>query len=184
MEGKEKKMEEKVLLPEGVSASLDDNMLILKKQKGEVKKKFHNPYVDLELKGNEVFFKATRNTKREKKIIGSFVSHLKNMIKGVTEGHKYVLKVCSGHFPINVSVSGEELIVKNFFGEKTPRVLKLKKGASVKVDGDEIVVESEDKEIAGQVSADIEQLTRRTGYDSRIFQDGCYIIIKDGKPIK
>ena len=85
---------------------------------------------------------------------------------------------------MNVSVNNNELIVKNFLGEKVPRTLKLKPGATVKVEGDSITVESPVKEIAGQVSADIELLTRRTGYDSRIFQDGCWIIMKDNKEIK
>ncbi len=181
---KKKRIEGKVVLPEGVSASLDSTTLTLKGQKGELKKSFNNPYTKVELKGNEVFFKAVRNTKREKKIIGSFVAHLKNMVKGVSEGHKYALKICSGHFPMNVSVSGQDLIIKNFLGEKIPRILKLKKDVNVKVEGDQVLVESTNKELAGQVSGDIEQLARRTGYDSRIFQDGIWLVNKDGKEIK
>ena len=95
-----------------------------------------------------------------------------------------MLKICSGHFPINVSVNNNMLIVKNFLGEKVPRTIKLKPGADVRVEGDLIVVESPSKEIAGQVSADIELLARRTHYDLRIFQDGLWIINKDGKEIK
>jgi large subunit ribosomal protein L6 len=183
-ESKEKRIEGKVLLPEGVSATLSGSVLSVKGKNGEVKRAFNQPNITLELEGNEILFKATKNTKREKKIIGSFTAHLKNMIKGVTEGHKYILKICSGHFPMNVSVSGHDLVIKNFLGEKTPRTLKLKKGVDVKVEGDQIIVESVNKELAGQVSADIERLTRRTNYDTRIFQDGCYIIMKDGKEIK
>jgi large subunit ribosomal protein L6 len=62
--------------------------------------------------------------------------------------------------------------------------LQIKEGATVKVEGDLINVTSTNKETAGQVSADIEQLTRRPGYDKRIFQDGIYIINKDGKELK
>ena len=106
------------------------------------------------------------------------------MIKGVQKPYVYTLKICSGHFPMNVSVSGEKFIVKNFLGEKTPRILNVKPGVSVKVEGDHITVESADKGLASQVSADIEQLTRRPGFDTRVFQDGCYIIVKDGKELK
>lgn len=179
-----KNIEEKIALPEGISASLDDKAIVLKGKKEELKKTFNSPYVDIEIKGNEVFFKSTRGTKREKKVIGSFVAHLKNMIRGINEPHKYILKICSGHFPMDVSVSGEEFIIKNFFGEKVPRTLKLKKGVKVSFDGDQVIVESVSKDLAGQVSADIEQLTRRRGYDSRIFQDGIHLVVKDGKEIK
>mgnify|MGYP001570040019 FL=1 len=85
---------------------------------------------------------------------------------------------------MNVSTDGNKLSVKNFLGEKVPRVLELKEGATVKVESPLIYVISSNKEIAGQVSADIEQLTRRPGFDTRIFQDGIYIINKDGKELK
>ena len=85
---------------------------------------------------------------------------------------------------MNVSTSNNKLIVKNFLGEKVPRILQLKEGADVKIEGEIIKVESSNKELAGQVSADIEQLTRRPGYDSRIFQDGIYITNKDGRELK
>ena len=54
----------------------------------------------------------------------------------------------------------------------------------MKVEGELIHVAGTNKEIAGQVSADIEQLTRRPGYDTRIFQDGIWITSKDGKEMK
>ena len=83
----------------------------------------------------------------------------------------------------HVSFAGDVFTIKNFIGEKVTRTLNLKKGADVKIQGNEVIVESSDKEIASQTAADIEQLTRRTGYDRRIFQDGIYIFIKDGKEI-
>ena len=85
---------------------------------------------------------------------------------------------------MNVSVNNDQLIIKNFIGEKYPRILQLKTGATVKIEGDKINVESVDKEIAGTVASDIEQLTRRPGFDTRIFEDGIYIISKSGKELK
>ena len=84
---------------------------------------------------------------------------------------------------MNVSMSGAQFIVKNFLGEKIPRVLHIKEGAKVTISGTEVVVESINKEIAGQVSADIEQLCRITNRDRRIFQDGIYITQKAKKEI-
>jgi len=54
----------------------------------------------------------------------------------------------------------------------------------VKVEGDIVIVESPNKELAGQVAADIEQKVRRTKYDNRIFQDGIWIFEKFGKELK
>ena len=171
-------------LPDTISASIDGQILLIKGPKGETKRELKQSNVSITIDNKKIIFESKGNTKEDKKIIGSLIAHAKNMIKGSLQSHIYILKICSGHFPMNVSLSGNKLIVKNFFGEKVPRVLQLKNGAEVKVEGDLIYVTSTSKEIAGQVSADIEQLTRRPGYDTRVFQDGCYIISKDGKELK
>jgi len=172
-----------IKLPKDVQAQLDKGLLTLKSSKGEVKRNFFNKNIEIECKESSITLKAPKFNKVNKKLIKSSDAHIKNMIEGCLQGHKYTLKICSGHFPMNVSVNNNLLIVKNFLGEKVPRTLKLKSGADVKVEGDSIVVESVNKEIAGQVSADIELLTRRTGYDGRIFQDGLWIVSKGDKEI-
>lgn len=181
-EGKQKITKE-IELPEGVSVSSDKNILLVKGPKGEVKRVIQRN-ISIRTDNKKVVLESEKGTKEYKKAIGSLVAHIKNMIKGSLQNHTYSLKICSGHFPMNISISGKKLTVKNFLGEKVPRVLQLKEGADVKVEGDMLYVTSPSKEIAGQISAGIEQLTRRPGYDTRIFQDGIYIINKDGKEIK
>ncbi|MBW3003301.1 50S ribosomal protein L6 [Candidatus Woesearchaeota archaeon] len=168
---------------EGVEVKLEGTLVTLKGEKGEVSREFRNPKVKIEFVDGKVQFKAKNATKREKTMIGTFKSHLKNMVKGAKEGHVYRLKICSGHFPMNVSINNNVLSVKNYLGEKTPRTVNIKQGVTVKIDGDFIQVESISKELAGQTAADIEQLTRITDRDRNKFQDGIYIINKDGKEI-
>ena len=111
-------------------------------------------------------------------ILGTLKSHINNMVKGVKEGFDYELKICSGHFPMNVSLDNGEVIVKNFLGESVPRKKKMQSGAEIIIKGNDITVTSADKEKAGQVAASIESLTRITNKDRRIFQDGIYITHK------
>jgi large subunit ribosomal protein L6 len=170
-------------IPEGITIEIGE-LVKVKGKAGEVTKNLSNPNVKISKDGNKIVLKALKSTKREQKIVNTFRAHINNMLKGANETYKYKLKICSGHFPMNVSVKGNEFIVKNFFGEKIPRVLKLNEGANVKVEGDIINVESPDKEIAGQVAASIEQLVKRTNYDTRIFQDGIWIIEKCGNELK
>jgi len=179
-----KEIKAEIEVPEGISVEIDRGFIKVKGKAGEVSKKLSNPNVEVEVKDNKVVLKGLRSTKREQKLVSTFKAHIINMIKGAGEAYIYKLKVCSGHFPMNVSVKGSEFTVKNFFGEKIPRTLKIKEGAKVKVEGDIVVVESPNKEIASQVAADIELSTRRTKYDSRIFQDGIWIFEKAGKEIK
>lgn len=171
-------------LQEGISAELKERFLLIKGPKGSVTRELKQRNISIKIKDNKILLESDGATKTDKKMLGSLTAHVKNMIKGSAQNHTYTLKICSGHFPMNLSVSNNKLIVKNFLGEKVPRVLELKNGANVKVEADLIYVTSASKEIAGQVSADIEQLTRRPGYDSRIFQDGVYVINKDGKELK
>lgn len=174
---------ESIPLPSGVTAYLVDATLTIKGQKGDVIRNFLHPKVSIKVSGTAVEFSAARFAKGEKKILNTFVAHVKNMYKGASLGHEYKLKICSGHFPMNVSIKGKNMEVKNFIGEAVPRRMTFKDGATVKMDGEIITVTGIDKEIVGQTAASIETLCRRNGFDKRIFQDGIFIIEKDGKAI-
>jgi large subunit ribosomal protein L6 len=179
-----KTIEETVEIPQGVTVSLDNSVLAVRGPKGETRRPSLDPKVKVRVEGNEVRFTASPATKKEKTRIGSAMAHLKNMISGVQEGVTYRLRICSGHFPMNVSVSGSQFIVKNFLGEKIPRTLKLGPDVKIRVEGDIIVVEGIDKERVSQAAASIETLTRRVGFDRRIFQDGIYITEKNGRKME
>lgn len=176
-------VKETVALPEGVSAKADAGIITITGAKGEVSKKLLHPKLKLSVSSEGVEFFSEKFSKTEKKLMKTFVAHVKNLIQGVSEGHEYKLKICSGHFPMNVSLKGNKFEVKNFIGESVPRVLELTQDVDVKLNGEDIVVSGIDKEKTSQVAASIEQLTRRRGFDRRRFQDGIYITVKDGKEL-
>ncbi len=170
---------------EGVTVELVGHTLNVKGEKGATSRVFATPGVFVSIENNQVIIKAKRITQKQKKVMGSHASHMKNMMRCVKEGVTYKLKICSGHFPMTVAVKGREIIVNNFIGEKFPRILKIKhEDVQVKIEGDIIIVTGCDKERTGQTAADIELLLKRSGFDNRIFQDGIYLIEKDGKAIK
>ena len=174
---------ETIAVPEGVTPSVNEGVLTMKGEKGEISRSFIYPGVVLSIADDGITFSIEKMTKNEKKVVRTFAAHVRNMIKGVTAGHEYKLKICSGHFPMNVSVKNNALEVKNFIGEKVPRSLKFKEGVNVDVNGDMISVKGISKELVSQTAASIESLTRRNGFDRRVFQDGIYIVDKDGKVI-
>jgi len=172
-----------IALPDTVTAQLHGSILKIKGPQGEVERNFAHPKVQLTVEHKIIKLQSNQGTRREKTIIGSFESHIKNLVQGVQEPHIYKLKICSGHFPMNVAVVGQELVIKNFLGESVPRRITFIKGAEVKIDGTDIVVSSPDKEAAGQTAARIESLCRITNRDIRVFQDGCHIFHKAGKGV-
>jgi large subunit ribosomal protein L6 len=110
--------------------------------------------------------------------IGTFESHVRNMVLGVTDGWEYRMEVLYSHFPMQVNVEGKEVVIENFLGERAARRTGIHGDTLVEVDGENIVLSGPNKEDVGQTAADIEQLTRVSGKDTRVFQDGVYITEK------
>lgn len=160
------------------SAEILGNLLVVKGKKGIVEKKFKEKIIKIAKEGNQIVIKADNEKRKCKRIMCTAAAHIKNMINGVTNGYEYKLKICSSHFPMNVSISGNELIVKNFLGEKNPRICKIKDGVDIKLEKDIITLSGVDKEKVGQAAADIEQKISIRDKDRRIFMDGIYIISK------
>ncbi len=170
-------------VPNGVTSSIEKNIVFVKGAKGEIKKKFENPRIEMKI--NNQKFEMKCNSKKtnlnDKMMINTFAAHFQNMLKGVLEGYHARVKVLSGHFPITVSLDGGNTItVKNFLGEKVPRKVTMMPGVKVVISGDIINIEGADRDAVAQSAAKIENLTRITNKDRRIFQDGCYIIEKAG----
>ena len=172
-----------IAIPESVQVEVHGALLKIKGSQHFLEQSFLHPKVKLTVEGKKVILFSERGSKREKTVLGSFAAHIKNMMKGVQDVFTYKLKICSGHFPMTVSVAGGEVVIKNFLGESVPRKIKILKGTEVKVAGNEITVSSPNKESAGQMAARIEKICDVGTRDIRIFQDGCYIYDKAGKGV-
>jgi large subunit ribosomal protein L6 len=170
-------------IPEGVEANINGNFVSVKGTEGENKREFKFGNLEIKKENNKIIISREKATKKEKKQINTFSAHLKNMIKGVKEKFEYKLKICFSHFPMTVDIKENEVIIKNFLGEKIPRISKIPKGAEIKIKGQNITINSLDKEIAGQAAANFEKATKITGRDRRVFQDGIFITEKAGREI-
>ena len=178
---KVKNYKEELEIPEGTTAHMQSKMLTVSKAKHTLKREFKDPRLKMRIESNKIVIEIATFTRKEKMLVGTVVAHLKNMMKGVNDPYVYKLKVCAGHFPMNITLSGKTLAAKNFVGEKVPRILEIKEGVEVKIEGADITVTSADKELAGQTAGAIELLCRRPGFDPRIFQQGIYMTEKAGK---
>ena len=171
-------------IPQGAEVKLEKNIAIIKGIKGEIKKIFTNPRIDVTKEGNTITIKTKQGTKaiqQDKTYVYTYQSHINNMLKGAMYGYTSKLKICAGHFPMQVTADANTVSIKNFLGEKVPRKAAIMPHVKVIVTGDIIQVTGADKEAVAQTAARIEQATRITNKDRRIFQDGCYIIEKAGE---
>jgi len=175
------RLRKEIAIPQGVEVNLDVDTLTVKLDKNENKKKLFYPNVRIEIKEGKIILEPKKFSKREKKIINTFKSHILNMIQGVQEIFEYRVEICSSHFPMTVNIDNGMIVVKNFLGEKVPRKAKIVEGVDAKIEGNIIVLKASDKEMVGQTAANCEKATRITNRDRRRFQDGLWITHKAGK---
>ena len=181
-----KDLKEIIELPEQVQVILEGYNITVKGPKGEITKKMVDPMIKVDIDDKKIiidFNKKIKQNKKSKMILNTFKAHLKTMIKGVREGYEYKLKICSGHFPMSVGIEGEEVIIKNFLGERVPRKAKIVKGVKVDIKGDIIILQGIDKEAVGTCAGRIELATKISNRDRRIFQDGIFLMEKAGKKL-
>ncbi|MFC7154187.1 50S ribosomal protein L6 [Halomarina halobia] len=165
-------------LPDEVSASMDHLDLTVEGPNGSVTRRLWYPDVAVTVDDGSVVIETETENRKTNATVGTFESHVRNMVHGVTEGWEYEMKVLYSHFPMQVSVEGNDVVINNFLGEKAPRRTTIHGDTEVRVDGEEITLTGSDKESVGQTAADIEQLTRINDKDTRVFQDGVYITSK------
>ncbi len=178
-----KKLREEVEIPKKADLSFEDGVLKADGPEGSTEKSLISRRIDVSIEGDKAVLTAKDDSQESKRMINSFKSHVKNLARGVVEPYTYKMKICASHFPMNVSVKGDHIEIKNFIGEEVPRKIKIMEGADVKIEDDTITITSCNKERAGAMASLIEERSKRPGFDKRKFQDGIYITEKAGKKI-
>jgi large subunit ribosomal protein L6 len=166
---------ESIKIPEGIEVSVEGMLVTVSGPKGKISRDFAHSKLKLSKKDGEILLESPSKGKRLNATVGTIASHIRNMFKGVTEGHVYNMKVIYAHFPITVKVAGEDVLVENFMGERSKRVAKIVGNVKVTIQGDELILEGIDKEEVGQTAANIHMATHVKRMDPRVFQDGVYL---------
>jgi len=167
--------------PEDVSVEVDHLELTVEGPNGSVTRRLWYPDVSVSVDGDDVVIEADAEDAKTNSTVGTFESHVENMIHGVTDGWEYEMEVFYSHFPMQVAVEGDEVVIENFLGERAPRRTTVHGDTEVEVDEEQLTVRGPDIEDVGQTAADIEQLTRVQDKDVRVFQDGVYITAKPSR---
>jgi len=167
-------IKEQIKIPDGVKVTIENTILTIKGEKGELNRTFSHPKINIKINGNSIEVNGKDVRRKELALIGTIVAHTKNMIKGVTEGFEYKMKTVFSHFPIKTTVEGDEFIIQNFLGERAARRAKILEGVNIEIKGDDITVQGVNKEKVGQTVANIERATSVKRRDTRVFQDGVY----------
>jgi large subunit ribosomal protein L6 len=168
----------KIPIPSNVNMIVENDKITVKGPNGTLSRVFTHPKITIKKLNNEVEVYCKYPRRKEKALVGTFAAHINNMIKGVTDGFQYKLKIVYAHFPIKVSLTGKTIRIENFLGERTPRYAQLVGDTKVMIKPPEILLVGNNKEDVGQSAANIEKATRIKNKDPRVFQDGIYIVEK------
>ena len=164
-----------VEIPEGVEGMLDGRIITIKGEKGELVRDFSHAPIKIQLEGKTVTVQASWPRKKEAALVRTVRSHIQNMIKGVTKGFTYKLKIVFSHFPISVKVKEKTVVIENFTGERSPRIAKIMGDTKVAVKGEDVIIHGISIEDVSQTTANIEKATKVKRKDHRVFLDGIYV---------
>ncbi len=180
------KKEKIVEIPDNVEITVDKTVVVVKGPRGELKRDFDKMPIffdfvsDKELKVFTMFGKSKDNA-----MVGTVAGHIKNMIKGVTEGFTYKIKVVTSHFPATVKYNKKEnrIEIHNLYGRKDPIRIPIPPDYDVNIN-----IQDRDVEISGNDIEHVSQLAHRIAESTRlrgkrakdptVFMDGLYVYEK------
>lgn len=113
-------------VPEEVTLKVDAKVVTVEGPRGKLTRSFKHLNLDFQLieGGKKLKVDAWFGTRRTMAAIRTAISHVQNLITGVTKGYRYKMRFVYAHFPINASITHENtsIEIRNFLGEKKVRV--------------------------------------------------------------
>ncbi|CAM6123497.1 unnamed protein product [Calypogeia fissa] len=169
-------------IPDEVKLEIKAKQIRVTRPRGELKRNFKHLNLDFQLieGGKKLKVDAWFESRKTIAAIQIAISHVNNLITGVTKGYRYKMRFVYAHFPINASISNEKnnIKIRNFLGEKKVRKVDMLSNVTVtrseKVK-DELVLEGNDIELVSRLAALINQKCHVKKKDIRKFVDGIYV---------
>ncbi|KAL7700867.1 60S ribosomal protein L9 [Lotmaria passim] len=172
-------------IPEGVTVEVKGRKVTVTGKRGTLQKDLTHLQLDFRVDKKKRTVTAIRwfGSKIPVACLNTAKAHIQNMITGVTKGYRFKVRCAYAHFPINVSVDGQNIEVRNFLGEKrvrrqvVPNTVSVSQTDPAKVK-DEIVFDGNDLEQVSREAALLHQMCLVKNKDIRKFLDGIYVQTK------
>jgi large subunit ribosomal protein L6 len=151
------------LIPNGVTVTAVDGVLTVQGPKGTLTRMIH-PLVTITVADGVASVSVKKETvKFERSLWGTFSAHIANMVVGVTTGYKKQLEINGVGY--RVAMQGTDLKIEVGFSH--PVVYKIPAGITASVEKNVITIEGTDKEIVGQVAAEIRAIRKPEPYKGK-----------------
>ena len=166
-----------ILIPEGVSLSLGVGTALVKGPLGELSLNFRLE-VSILQDAEGVKISTKKTNKQARSLVGTYASHIKNMIKGVKE--KYEKKLILEGVGYKSEVKGDKLMLA--LGFSHPVEVLIPTTLTVTAEKNLITVKGVSKELVGEFAAKVRSLKKPEPYKGKGFHyEGEVIRRKQGK---
>lgn len=152
-----------IVVPKDVEVKLQDQYLLIKGPKGELNQKLLS-FLSIDISDNEL--KLSVKNPREKKqrsIWGTFNRLISNMIIGVTQGFEKKLEIIGVGY--KAQINNNKLILNVGFSH--PVEYLIPKDVEVNIEKNVITVKGIDKQLVGEVSAQIRKIKKPEPYKGK-----------------
>ena len=168
----------KLVLPAGVTATLDNNKLTVKGSKGELSLDVCD-LVKVTITDNEITTAKVKNTKTANIMQGTTNSLINNMITGVSNGYEVGLEAVGVGYKFQVS--GSKITINA--GYSHPVAMECPQGISANlVSNTEITLSGIDKQKVTEFAANVRKVREPEPYKGKgIRYKGEYVRRKEGK---
>ncbi len=165
------------MIPAGVTVEIQGLRVLVKGPKGELSRVFRDE-IAIEIKDGALVLSRRTPSRLARALWGTYASHLKNMIAGVTQGFSKRLELQGIGF--KAELKGQELLFS--LGFSHPVKFTMPEGIDFKVEKNIITVSGIDKERVGLVSAQLRSLKKPEPYKGKgIRYEGELVRRKAGK---
>ena len=150
-------------LGEGVQVKIEDDFIVVKGPKGELKEKMHE-LIKININDKEIKITvANPENKKEKALWGLYRSLVKNMVVGVTEGYEKKLEINGVCY--RAQTSGRKLTLN--VGYSHPVDYNLPEGIEAQVEGNIITISGINKQLVGEAAAQIRKIRKPEPYKGK-----------------
>ena len=163
-----------IQIPKDVKVSLKGSMLHVQGPLGKVYKNFKKIPVLIQINDNTILLKKTGERKKHLAILNTAKSLIQTLCIGVVDGFTIKLKIVYSHFPVTVEIQDKNDLIKNFQGERAPRISKIRGDTIVVVKWDDVIITRPVLTDVSQTAANIELKSKVKNKDHRVFLDGIY----------
>lgn len=167
-----------VKIHDGCTVTLKDQEVTVSGPRGELKRNFNMCPLQMRIEGNTIFVTCWFPRAKLNAIPQTVVTHIDNMMTGVTKGYCFTMKAAHAHFPMEFVVKGSHVEVRNFIGQKDVMTTKAMDGVTFQYDKEkknELKVIGNDLEKVAQTCASIHSSCKVYNKDIRKFLDGVYL---------